>query len=139
MTKIQFEIRGNQNDQKGNPISYKRTLSGKFRKDSVDYMEWKEYARSEFDRNSNSCGVAYVPFYTASSMPYPHFEGLVSAEMHIEIFWANGAHGDGDNIFKGIADALFKNDKLITAGSFKSMLSPYKEGKVVVTLELSTA
>ena len=37
--------------------------------------------------------------------------------MNITIFFRNKKHGDPDNIWKGIADALFKNDKYV-AGCF---------------------
>jgi hypothetical protein len=30
--------------------------------------------------------------------------------MAIDIFWANEQHGDADNVWKGIADALFENN-----------------------------
>lgn len=57
--------------------------------------------------------------------------------MDIKIEWANGAHADGDNIFKGIADALFVNDKQVSAGSFESKMSEDKVGKVFVKIEIN--
>ncbi len=58
------------------------------------------------------------------------------ARMDIKIFWKNGAHADPDNVFKGIADALFKNDKFLD-GSFESYYSPEEIGKVEVTITLN--
>lgn len=40
-----------------------------------------------------------------------------TARMDILISWKNGAHGDPENIFGSIADALFHNDKNLY-GSF---------------------
>ena len=39
------------------------------------------------------------------------------ARMDLKIWWRNDAHGDPENVFGSIADALFKNDKNL-AGSF---------------------
>ena len=53
MREIIFSIRGNHKDPDGNPIPYKRTLKGKFREDSVQYFEWKEYVRAELSRTAH--------------------------------------------------------------------------------------
>jgi Holliday junction resolvase RusA-like endonuclease len=55
--------------------------------------------------------------------------------MDIKIFWMNGIHGDPDNIFKGIADALFKNDKFLD-GSFESHYSQDGKGRVEISITL---
>lgn len=67
----------------------------------IRYFEWKEYvdlcaikAKVEFDRAPKE-----------------------KKFMDLVIFFKNKVHGDPDNIFKGIADALFSDDKYI-AGSF---------------------
>lgn len=132
MRSFSFTIRGNQKDDTGNPIPYKRTLGGVYSKTSKDYFEWKDYVRSEFDRDCKSQ-------YTVESMPYPvlAFPGE-SVSMIIHIHWKNNKNADGDNIFKGIADALFQNDKCIFAGSFFSALSPEKKGRVDVKIILYT-
>ena len=41
--------------------------------------------------------------------------------MHLKIFWADETHGDADNVFKGVADSLFENDKELD-GSFESFI-----------------
>jgi hypothetical protein len=129
MKKIRFIIHGNQKSPTGNPIPYKRTLAGKFRKDSIDYMNWKEYVRSELDRSEQ-----YVPTSTSS---FPYHEICSSEEvavMSIWIAWRDHKGGDGDNIFKGIADALFENDKCIVEGHFYSGMDPEKKGNVLVEI-----
>ena len=51
--------------------------------------------------------------------PHPIKIESYRAEMHLKIYWADEKHGDADNVFKGIADSLFENDKELD-GSFKS-------------------
>jgi hypothetical protein len=130
-----FTIEGNQKDPQGNPIPYKRTLAGKFRKDSIDYMEWKEFVRSEFDRK----GVPR-PVSSTKSFPYPELcDQHEVAVLTLNIGWRDRKGGDCDNIFKGIADALFENDKCIVEGHFYSRYTEEKAGNVVVGIEIYTA
>lgn len=143
MTTLTFTINGNQKDSVGNAIPYKRTLSGKFRKGDIDYMEWKEYVRSELDRaavwHAKTGEVfKYKALYSRESMPYPEFQEMETgrAQVHIKIFWRDGKHGDGDNVLKGVMDALFKDDKGVWAGSFESKRAENKLGHVEVTLIL---
>lgn len=58
------------------------------------------------------------------------------ARMDIRIYWMNGIHGDPDNIFKGIADALFKNDKFLD-GSFETYMSEDGKGRVEVDIAIN--
>jgi Holliday junction resolvase RusA-like endonuclease len=53
--------------------------------------------------------------------------------MDIKVYWMNGNHGDPDNIFKGLADALFINDKFLD-GSFETNNAPDGKGRVVITI-----
>lgn len=133
---LEFIIEGNQNDHTGNPIPYKRTLAGKFRKDGKDYFEWKEYVRYQLETSALLGGLPYKILYSASDHPFPAFGFSYSRiAAHIEIFWKNGSHGDCDNIFKGILDSLFRNDKCVYAGSFTSSQSSEKRGSVKVLLQ----
>ena len=56
--------------------------------------------------------------------------------MSIKIHWVNGVHADPDNVFKGLADALFKNDKFLD-GAFESQYASDGRGKVEVEITLS--
>ena len=56
--------------------------------------------------------------------------------MSITIFWVNGVHADPDNVFKGLADALFLNDKFLD-GAFESHYSPDGKGRVEVEITLN--
>lgn len=53
------------------------------------------------------------------------------ARMDIQIEFASDVRPDPDNVFKGIADALFENDKYLS-GSFD--YSYAKEGRVLVKI-----
>lgn len=143
MREIIFSIRGNQKDPLGNPIPYKRTLGGRFRQDSVDYVAWKEYVRAEFSR------TAHVRDLEGDNKRSPHppevfekkgiYYPLIIAKgervrCDIVIEWADLAHGDGDNVLKGILDALFPDDKMVWAGSYESGPGKRKKGHAEVTL-----
>ncbi|MDE1944798.1 MAG: RusA family crossover junction endodeoxyribonuclease [Patescibacteria group bacterium] len=147
MRSIIFSIRGNQKDTKsGNPIAYKRTIAGKFRKDSVEYMDWKEYVRAELSRTGNILDAdgenKWAPFapkmMTHRGVYYPVLvEKGEKARVEIAIEWADWARrGDGDNVLKGILDAIFANDKIVYAGSYESRPSARKRGHVGIVIEI---
>jgi hypothetical protein len=56
--------------------------------------------------------------------------------MAIKISWVNGVHADPDNVFKGLADTLFKNDKFLD-GSFESRYAADGKGMVDVEITLN--
>ncbi len=57
------------------------------------------------------------------------------ARMDIFITWASGAHGDPENIFGAIADALFQNDKML-AGSMDFDTVHRGAGEVRISIEI---
>lgn len=137
MKTIHFTIHGNQNDPMGNPTPYKRTLRGHFRPDARDYFQWKEYVRRELFLGATDDMGDRIDIRFSYPDEYP----LLSAPkepvaVHMKIWWNNGHHGDGDNIFKGIVDAILKDDKCVWAGSFESRLDPEKKGRVEVVIEI---
>lgn len=134
---ITFTIKGNQENPQGNPIPYERMTQGAFwRKDAKRYHEWKDYVRAAFiaalyeqDPNAATHAARLIatqtkPLTTAITAP---------ARMDLKIFWRNHAHADPDNIWKGIADALFVNDKNLD-GSFESQQAADGKGKVEVSI-----
>lgn len=130
---ITFEIRGNQTNPFGNPVGYTRTLSHSWRADATKYANWCRFVRQcyflEFQKELTAREML--------SMPQPLTTSKEShAEMHIEVEYSNDTRPDMDNVFKGIADALFKNDKYIMAGSFKGKMSDNKKGRVLVKIIL---
>ena len=95
-----FTIYGNQENIKGNPIPYFRQTqaSSRFNKNARRYHAWKDYVRKAANISDKLVT-----------------EGKLT--MDIKVYFKDKTHGDSDNIFKGIADAMFKNDKYLS-GSF---------------------
>jgi Holliday junction resolvase RusA-like endonuclease len=129
---IEFSIKGNQENAEGNPIPYfRQTQNTKWTDGARRYEEWKNYVVSSMLAH---CGT---PDMLRNDLNYNRPLEIPNggeARMAIEIWWASRAHGDGDNIFKGIADALFINDKEVVEGSFKSQMSTDKKGRVEVRI-----
>lgn len=122
-----FTINGNQENIFDNPIPYHRTTQGsKFSKGAIRYATWKQYVQKCFEQQNNLKATVGKPITLLKGQ---------TAEMHILITWSNQKHGDCDNVYKGIADALFVNDKELTKGSFDSTFNK-KQGKVVVTITI---
>lgn len=122
MSHIAFTIYGNQKNHKGNPIPYTRsTQAGQWKPNVVKYREWKEYVRGAFlaecvDRGLiNHKDFKDLLYILPGGNPIK-FDGR-KAIMNIVIYFMDDTHADCDNVFKGIADALFVNDKYL-AGSF---------------------
>jgi hypothetical protein len=94
-----------------NPIPYVRT-TGKmkfFSKPYKRYQAWGEFIRKEFcERN----GIPYWP----KEKP---IKGVPKFHIELELGFKGRAHGDPDNILKGVLDALFDNDKDCLFGTFK--------------------
>ena len=126
---ITFTIKGNQEDIEGNPVPYVRVVSRALWLPSAQrYHAWKEYVRSIFFRNYPEFSSEHVqPLNTKISE---------RARMSIKIYWVNGAHADPDNIFKGLADALFHNDKFLD-GAFESYYESDGKGRVEVEITLN--
>lgn len=103
---IRFTIKGNQEDPKGNPIPYLRTTqrSSRFNEKAKRYHAWKDYVR-------------FAAFGDGGYGADRQLDPLYKSYMSIVVFFANKKHADPDNIFKGIADAMFFNDKYL-AGTF---------------------
>jgi Holliday junction resolvase RusA-like endonuclease len=139
MKKLTFTIKGNQLDTKGNPLPYLRTTQGSQWTDkAVKYQEWKMYVVAQFidalDAMTREERMGYKEFvYIATGKPIIATKGKIYVNLKIE--WKNdtSVRGDCDNIFKGIADALFVNDKYV-AGSFDYETSKTNSGKVDVEI-----
>lgn len=138
MKTITFTIHGNQENRDGNPIPYFRTTqAGKWGKGAVRYREWKSYV---------------VASYLDAMEAIPKIERADYGDMHdllerkpikasekkqwmtLKIVFADKSHADCDNIFKGIADALFMNDKYLASRGFDYEYGD--AGRVEVTVEL---
>lgn len=117
MQEYSVTVTGNPEDPLGNPIPYKRsTQRTQWKLEIILYNQWKDYIRNTIfkvypDTQYEAGGrfkLQIHPFTTSRQQ---------KAYMSLKIFFKGHSFGDPDNIFKGIADALFKCDKYL-AGSF---------------------
>ena len=130
---ISFRIDGNQEDPEGNPIPYVRVVSGAlWLPKAKRYAAWKEYVRNVLYKHYPALAPDPSELLAGEAWPLTT-KPSISARMDIKIAWMNGIHGDPDNIFKGIADALFQNDKFLD-GSFESFLAEDGRGKVDIEI-----
>lgn len=133
---IQFTIKGNQENSEENPIPYKRsTQNMQWRKDVKRYEAWKKHVRDSliaWDFKDKSLLRAILNNQWSFGKPLV-LEENKKAMMSIIIYWAKENHGDPDNIWKGIADALFVNDKNVD-GSFASSIAGDGKGRVDITI-----
>jgi len=138
MREIKFTIKGNQDDPLGNPYPYARILKGSKKPAAVKYRAWGVYVRTQYHKKHKEDITLQKLSWAEMSREKPLTSSKeCPAKMDIEIFFANDARGDCDNIYKGIADALFHNDKYIMEGSFKGIVSPDKVGLVNVRIEVA--
>lgn len=135
MQEIKFTIFGNQQNTIGNPIPYERsTQNGQWKPRVKRYNAWKQFVQMIYLESD-------PPFKGESKRRVmqggkPINLGTGSANMKIKIFWGKRIHGDCDNIWKGIADALFQNDKYVS-GSFDYEYSTDKKAKVDVEIKIT--
>lgn len=135
---VKFTIYGNQDNPKGNPVPYTRVVGrALWVRGAKRYAEWKAYVQSCFftavdqeTRKLLKAGNRQIRYGKPIELP-----AHTDARMDLKIFWANGSHGDPDNVFKGIADALFVNDKNLD-GSFESIRAPDAKGRVEVEIRI---
>lgn len=127
---IKFTIKGNPDDIEGNPVPYVRVVGrALWLPKAKKYHAWKEYVRSIFYRE-------YPEFKFESAQPLTT-KISARAQMSIVIYWVNGVHADPDNVFKGLADALFQNDKFLD-GAFESHYASDGKGRVEVQIVLDS-
>lgn len=131
--RYEFTVLGNQSNPFGNPIPYFRTTQGsKWSTGARRYAAWKDFVAGEFERQVREF-VRRKNSYTSKPID---LKGKV-ARMDIVIEWSSKTHADCDNVFKGIADALFVDDKNLAAGSFESRMATDKRGKVIISITIN--
>lgn len=136
MRTFQFTVKGNHKNEKGNPVPYTRMTQGtKFGPKALSYADWKEYVRNTFLAHCVDQNLLNHEDFRGLVYALPGLKPIVASKnkvvMHIMITFMNDAHADSDNVFKGIADALFQNDKYV-AGSFDYQYG--EAGKVDITI-----
>lgn len=132
---IQFTIYGNQEDPEGNPIPYVRsTQKALWRRDWKRYAAWKEFVQKRLIVSNLGDQITFIRDNLWSLKKPLIITG--KARMDLKIFWKKGTHGDPDNIFKGIADALFVDDRNLD-GSFESSSAEDGKGRVEVIINVN--
>lgn len=141
MKKISFTIQGNHKDPYGNPLP-KLKMTGKQRwmPKAQEYGRWKQHVKGCFLSELVDEGLLKRADFRDLIYVHEDLKPIVKskkpARMEIMIWWCSDVHGDPENIFGSIADALFENDKYL-AGSFDFAQSPNKKARVDVTITLS--
>lgn len=138
MTKqISFIVKGNQEKPDGNPIPYQRTTQASQWTDKARrYQEWKSYVVASYlDALEIIPKIDRADFGDAHDLIQKKPIKKTNKKIRVDIicYFADNSHADCDNIFKGIADALFMNDKYI-AGSFDFIYPEDKKGKVEIKI-----
>jgi len=110
MQEISFTIYGTHAGREYNPLP-KLKMTGKqhWMPKAQNYVQWKTYVRRAYTDKYGIPASDDKPIELGKDQ---------KARMDIMIYWGkSNTHGDPENIFGSIADALFKNDKNL-AGSF---------------------
>jgi ribosomal protein S9 len=125
-------------DSKANPLP-KLKMTGKqhWTVQARRYVAWKGHVVASFiealgkisPADARDCARNYA------AVGQPLILNAQRARMDIVITWSGGTHGDPENIFGSIADALFYNDKEL-AGSF-DFKDEQGDGRVDILLTIS--
>jgi len=128
-----FTIIGNYKDPEGNPIPYQRlTQMTKRYARGEKYATWKAYVAKSFidsldwsEQNAHEQNIAF----TEKPIVLENHE---TARVEIEICFKGQAHGDPDNVLKGIIDALFADDKYCDGATSSTFGT--RQGLVIVKI-----
>ena len=139
---IKFIIYGNQEDPRGNPIpKIKKTRWQRWTHDAQRYAEWKKYVQAAFldaVARSHPEMVQQVGQCMVRAGKPIELGTFQRAYMILQIHWKNGAHGDSENVFGSVADALFVNDKKLD-GAFMGRRSWQGKGRIEVSVHIVEA
>ena len=129
MTTYNLEIIGNGNGKNGNPIPYTRVLSNKIRADGARYLEWQQFVRAQF-----STKYPKTIWIDGKKWGAPIRSGNHPVKAKCWITFKDKSHGDADNIFKGLLDALLFQDKYVMEFHVYAEYGPV--GKVYIEVEV---
>ncbi len=135
---IEFTIYGNHENKNGNPLpKARKTGRQQYTAAAHRYHDYLDYVRTSF---IDQCAPNGRAKFDAKHLSFvgrkPLNTGDRKCKMWIFIEYGNNAHGDPENIFGAIADALFENDKYL-AGDIDFAPDPTGEGRVYVKIEIS--
>lgn len=138
---MKFTINGNHEDQNGNPIPKARfTHRQQFTSKAGRYHEYLDYVRGRF---TDSC-FKQGKVNAREKFDMQHFDfidrkplntGNRKCFMRIFITWGSENHGDPENIFGAIADAIFQQDKYL-AGAIDFDPVTRSAGRVDVEIQI---
>jgi hypothetical protein len=133
--KHSFTIIGNETSAYGNGRPKLRTTKGSQWDDKAKrYVAWKGHVVNCFLDSLRVASPKLASEYEMNAYklkkPIPEFTG--KCRMDIHIYFSSDSHGDPENIFGSIADALFIQDKRLI-GSFD--FDHDKQGRVEVTIK----
>lgn len=113
---LSFEVRGGGYDPMANPMP-KLKLTGRqaWLQRVQNYVEWKEHVQLAFvdALKAYDAELGKVAEQRVAGGEKPLDTGKHPMYMHIHIYWRGDAHGDPENVFGSIADAMFHNDKYL--------------------------
>lgn len=137
---IEFTIYGNGNDENGNPLpKHRKTGRQQHTPAAQRYHEYLDHVRTSF---IDQCAPNGRAKFDAQHLSFIGRKPLNTRDrkckMSIFIEYADHTHGDPENIFGAIADAIFENDKYLS-GEFDFNPIPTGQGKVTVRIEISDA
>lgn len=136
---IEFTIKGNHENPNGNPLpKHRKTFRQQHTPEARRYHEYLDYVRGCFldaieKRGTIKAKDRWVLDHLSFVGRKPFDTGDRKCRMEIFITWGSHAHGDPENIFGAIADAIFEQDKHL-AGSFDFDPEPRAGGKVSVRI-----
>lgn len=141
MIEFKFSIHGNHENEKGNPLpKHRKTFRQQWTPEARRYHEYLDYVRALFlDALSKGGRLKGRAKFDAQHLTFvgrkPLDTGKRKCRMEIFITWGSNAHGDPENIFGAIADAIFEQDKYLS-GSFDFDPIPGKAGRVDVRISV---
>jgi len=130
-----FTIFGNEAELLGNARPKARlTRQQLWTPQAKKYTMWKAHVVAAFLKSLNEDQRRFFyNVYAANGKPIPSQSEKM--RMDISIYWKNDRHGDPENIFGSIADAMFLQDKFL-AGSFDFSASDEGAGRVEVAITI---
>lgn len=119
MPQYKFTIHGNHENKKGNPLpKHRKTFRQQWTPEAKRYHSYLDYVRTTFLDAIGRRGRINAKEFQEHFLPgaKPLTTGKKKCRMEIFITWGSEAHGDPENIFGAIADAIFVQDKYLGGG-----------------------
>lgn len=128
---IKFTIKGNHKSMTGNPLpKLKMTGNQSWTEKAQEYIAWKDHVARSFiesieDQNEKKSAVFNMARFNKPVVKQKSDHMI----MEMVIMWSGKAHGDPENIFGSIADAIFENDKNLDPWVLSMMSKNIVRGK----------